>query len=414
MELTIWQYFFPIIKQRNRVIIESPDVSFSDIPASQTASAQTFREGANLRYLNLESLFGVTSEGWESLNLTSASVKVQTSTDSGANWTDITASGFEGLLPTEYTLNTLQAQVGHRFGFRIHEDAIDSDINYNATNRLRFLATIGDGMATRQVVIPFTAASAVSFSSLAATTNATAKTYREGASLDTFNLADLIAAITDWGEIHLDSAEAELQFSDDSGATWEEHTTTEEGLATTEYTLNTDALLSDGDLGFRLHADSIANDLPHDGADRFRIYVTLTEGGVNRYVSIPVSLLAPVALTDLPATTTLSAQTFREGATQTVIDLVASISEITARSDLNLDSVTAVVQSSDDSGATWTDMGVLGFEGLLPTEYTLDTDDLLSDLEVGFRIHAAAISADIEHDAEDRLRILITLDDGIS
>ena len=59
-------------------------------------------------------------------------------------------------------------------------------------------------------------------------------------------------------------------------------------------------------------------------------------------------------------------------------------------------------------------MGVLGFQGLLPSEYTLNTDDLLSMLEVGFRIHDAAISTDIEHDAEDRLRILITLDDGIS
>ena len=221
-------------------------------------------------------------------------------------------------------------------------------------------------MATRQVVIPFTAASAVSFSSLAATTNATAKTYREGASLDTFGLAGLIAAITDWDEIHLDSAEAEVQFSSDSGANWAEHAAEQEGLAVSERTLNTDDLLANGNLGFRLHADSIDDDLPHDGTNRFRIYVTLEDGGVNRYVSIPVSLLAPVALTDLPATTTFSAQTFREGAAETVIDLVAGIAEITARSDLNLDSVTAIVQYSDDSGATLDEYGCTWFSGATP------------------------------------------------
>ena len=134
MEITIWQYFIPLMK-RSPASIVSPITSFSDILSFQTASPETFREGANLRYLNLESLFGVPSGGWESLNLTSASVKVQTSTDGGTNWADITASGFQGLLPTEYTLNTTQAQVGHRFGFRIHEDVIDSDINYNDTNQ---------------------------------------------------------------------------------------------------------------------------------------------------------------------------------------------------------------------------------------------------------------------------------------
>ena len=396
--------------------LENSDRDLSELTSPQAAQSQSFREGASERILDIEALIdGMDTDTWEFYSINSAAVKVQNSDDSGATWIDMTALGFEGLLPSEYTINTSRLVSNHELGFRIHSNAISDNISLDGANRLRFLITIGDSNMTQiQVAVPFAAESLLSLSSLAAMTNATARTHREGASIATFSLVDLIAGLSAWSDIHLDSAGAVVQFSDDSGATWEEHTTTQAGLAIGERTLNTTDLLANGNIGFRLHADSIELELPHDGTNRFRIYATLTESGVNRYVSIPLNLLAPVALSSLAALTTAAAQTYREGAVQTVHDITSFITGISDRNDINLESATAKVQNSDDSGATWIDMTALGFEGLLPSEYTLDTDDLLSMLELGFRIHSNAIDMNISHDGVNRLRILITFDDGLS
>jgi hypothetical protein len=391
--------------------LEDMSFSLSDIVTPQTADAETFTAGATERFIDLEDWDGIDSGTWENYDITSVSVVVQHSSDSGGTWTDIGVTGFEGLLPTEYTLNTTEALTAHRFGFRIHNGAIDADIEHDAVNRLRFLVTIEDNnMAMIERSIPFSAESRISLSSFPATTNATARTVREGGTADSVSLTSLLSLITDWDDIHWDSAAAVIQQSTDEGATWATQTAEFEGLAISERTLTTDDLLANGNFSLSLGEDTLDADILHDSEDRLRVYVTLVSGDITRYVSIPYSFRAPNSLSDLTSFLTSAAQIFREGSAAATLEYTTLFSDITDIDDYNIHTATLIVQYSDDSGVNWHPMGSLGFQGLLPSEYTLTTTNLATMLEWMFNIHNNVIDTAILHDAEDRLRFLLTIE----
>ena len=388
------------------------EASLSDLDAFATADAETFREAQSERFIDLEDVLGISAGTWENYNIDSAGVVVQHSSDSGANWANIGVTGFQGLLPTEYTLNTTESVSAHRFGFRIHNNVIESDILADATNRLRFLVTIeDDNMAMIERSIPFTAESRISLSSFPATTNATARTVREGGTADAVSLTSLLSLITDWDDVHWDTGTtAVIQQSEDEGASWETQTAEFEGLAISERTLTTDDLLANGNLSLALGADTLAADIPHDAENRLRVYVTLVSGDVTRYISIPYNFRAPESLSDLTTFLTATAQTFREGSAAATLEYTTLFSDITDIDDYNIHEATLIVQYSDDSGVNWHPMGALGFQGLLPTEYTLTTSNLESALEWMFNIHNNVISDPIEHDGTNRLRFLLTIE----
>ena len=385
--------------------------SLSDLAAFATADAEQFREGQAERFIDLEDILDLEAGQWEWYNIASAGVVVQHSNDSGANWENIGVTGFQGLLPTEYTLNTTEALSAHRFGFRIHNNVIDSDILADATNRLRFLVTIEDNnMAEIERSIPFSAESRISLSSFPATTNATARTVREGSTADAVDLTDLLSLITDWDDIHWDSAGAVVQQSEDEGATWATQTAEFEGLAISERTLTTDDLLANGNLSLSLGEDTLDADIPHDAENRLRVYVTLVSGDITRYVSIPYNFRAPSSLSDLTTFLTSAAQIFREGSAAATLEYTSLFSDITDVDDYNISQATLIVQHSTDSGVNWNPMGATGFEGLLPTEYTLTTTNLESMLEWMFNIHNNVIENPILHDGENRLRFLLNIE----
>ena len=387
------------------------EVSLSDLDAFGTTDTETFREAQAERFIDLEDVLGITPGTWESYNIASAAVKVQHSNDSGANWENIGVTGFQGLLPTEYSLNTTEALSAHRFGFRIHNNVIDSDILADATNRLRFLVTIeDDNMAEIERSIPFSAESRISLSSFPTTTNATARTVREGGTADAVDLTDLLSLITNWDDIHWDSAGAVVQQSEDEGATWATQTGEFQGLAISERTLTTDDLLANGNLSLALGEDTLDADIPHDAEDRLRVYVTLVSGDITRYVSIPYNFRAPNSLSDLTTFLTAAAQIFREGSAAATLEYTDLFNDITDIDDYNISEVTLIVQYSDDSGANWHPMDATGFQGLLPTEYTLTTTNLASMLEWMFNIHNNVIDNPILHDGENRLRFLLNIE----
>ena len=388
------------------------EASLSDLAAFATADAEQFREGQAERFIDLEDILGLEAGQWEWYNIASAAVKVQHSSDSGANWENIGVTGFQGLLPTEYTLNTTEALSAHRFGFRIHNNVIDSDILADATNRLRFLVTIeDDNMAEIERAIPFSAESRISLSSFPATTNATARTVREGGTTDAVSLTSLLSLITDWDDIHWDSGTtAVIQQSADEGATWATQTGEFQGLAISERTFTTDDLLANGNLSLALGADTLDADIPHDAENRLRVYVTLVSGDITKYVSIPYNFRAPSSLSDLTTFLTSAAQIFREGSAAATLEYTSLFSDITDVDDYNISQATLIVQHSTDSGVNWNPMGATGFEGLLPTEYTLTTTNLESMLEWMFNIHNNVIDTAILHDGTNRLRFLLNIE----
>ena len=388
------------------------EASLSDLAAFATVDAETFREGQSERFIDLEDILGLEAGQWEWYNIASAGVVVQHSSDSGANWENIGVTGFQGLLPTEYTLNTTETVSAHRFGFRIHNNVIDSDILADATNRLRFLVTIeDDNMAEIERAIPFSAESRISLSSFPATTNATARTVREGGTADAVSLTSLLSLITDWDDIHWDSGTtAVIQRSDDNGVTWVTQTAEFAGLAISERTFTTDDLLANGNLSLALGADTLDADIPHDAENRLRVYVTLVSGDITKYVSIPYNFRAPSSLSDLTTFLTSAAQIFREGSAAATLEYTSLFSDITDIDDYNISEVTLIVQYSNDSGANWHPMDATGFEGLLPTEYTLTTTNLASMLEWMFNIHNNVIDTAILHDGTNRLRFLLNIE----
>ena len=384
-------------------------LSLSDL-SDVTAADETFIEGAAQRFLNLESIAGMGHRNWRRYNIETVATVVEYLATPGdvTSWTTLGATGFQGLLPTEYTINP-NANNG-RLGFRIHASSIDNDI----TGRLRLAIIITDNnMANLELLVPFDVESLTSAGSLANATNVTARTYREGATIDTFGLAQFISGLSGWGDVHWDSAAAIMQVSTDSGVTWETHSSEQDGLDTDEYTLDTDDLLANGNVGFRLHAESILSDIAHDDTTRFRILVTLTSGVYTIYVNIPVNLRAPTSLNSLTTPQTTASITYREGAGEVRFAIANVLTGISDIDDVNLDNAPVIVeyQAIEGDDTSWTPMGSTGFQGLLPTEYTVDNDirsSVASDRgEVGFRVHNNVIESAIT----GRLRFKITLTD---
>ena len=387
-------------------LLNSTGSVLTGLTTPQSAVSRVYREGDAEQILELVNLISGL-DAWDSDITVTAKMQYQATADDEASWTDMGALGFQGLLTSEYTIRILS---NGRVGFAIHNNSIDTDID----DRLRLVINLEDSnMANLILRVPFDARSLTSLSSLANETNVTARTYREGAALDTFGLAQFISGLTNWNEVHLDSVSAVVRVSTNSGGAWATHSSEQDGLDTDEYTLNTDDLLANGNLGFRLHADSILSDIAHDDTTRFEIYVTMTSSGVNKYVLIPLNLRAPTSLSALTTPQQATSRIYREGASEVrfnIEDLIIGIDDI---NDLNLDTATVTVQyqATEDDDTTWTDMGVLGFQGLLPSEYTVDNDIRVTGSdrgEVGFRIHPDTIGADIN----GRLRFEINLGDG--
>ena len=346
-----------------RVAERSP-LFLSDL-SDFTADSETFAEGATQRFLNLESIAGMGSGDWQRYNIETVTASVQYLATPGdaTTWTELGATGFQGLLPSEYTIN-LNTATG-RLGFRIHASSIDNEI----TGRLRLAITITDNnMANLELLVPFDVESLTSAGSLANATNVTARTYREGATIDTFGLAQFISGLSGWGDVHWDSAAAIMQVSTDSGVTWETHSSEHDGLDTDEYTLDTDDLLANGNVGFRLHAESILSDIAHDDTTRFRILVTLTSGVYTIYVNIPVNLRAPTSLNSLTTPQTTASITYREGAGEVRFAIANVLTGISDIDDVNLDNAPVIVeyQAIEGDDTSWTPMGSTGFQGTTP------------------------------------------------
>ena len=379
----------------------------SGLTTPQTASSRTYQEGSTESIITLvDEIAGL--DTWNDEITLTAKVQYLATAGDNTSWTDMGATGFQGLLRTEYTLRNLS---NGRVGFRIHNNVITNNIN----DRLRLSIYIEDSnMANLELFVPFDVESLTSASSLAPTTNVTARTYREGVALDTFGLAQFISGLDAWNDVHWDSVSAEVRVSTDSGATWATHSDEQDGLDTDEYTLNTDDAFPNGNLGYRLHADTLLSDIAHDDTIRFEIRVTMVSGTITRYVRIPLNLRAPTSLSSLTTPQTAASRIYREGANEiryAVADLVTGISDV---NEINLDDAIVIVEFQATAGddSTWTEMGPTGFQGLLPTEYTLDNDirsSVVDDRgEVGFRIHPDAIEMAIQ----GRLRHKITLRDG--
>lgn len=386
--------------------------SLSDLAATGTYTAQEYRQGASEVFVDLENVFGIDTGDWERYNIQSVSIDIQKSSDNGGNWEDIDATGFQGLLPTEYHLNTTEALSDHRFGFRIFENVIDDEILYNDTNRLRFLVAIEDNnMAEITRYIPFSALSGVDLSSFNHTTVFSAITVREGGATVDIDLVAGLFQIDSWSDVHWSAVTAAVQQSADSGQNWADQTAEFQGLAVSERTLTTTSLLSDGDLSIALGADTIPTDILHDDTNRMRILVTMSDGTHTRFVAIPVSFRAPLSLSDLTAIRTSAAQEFRQGAAATNLSYTNLFDDITDISDYNIKTASVKVQRSSNNGQTWEDMDSSGFQGLLPTEYTLTTTSLMTALQFMFRIHENAIQSEILHDGQNRLRFLLAITD---
>ena len=379
----------------------------SGLTTPQTASSRTYQEGSTESIITLvDEIAGL--DTWNDEITLTAKVQYLATAGDNTSWTDMGATGFQGLLRTEYTLRNLS---NGRVGFRIHNNVITNNIN----DRLRLVINIEDSnMANVELLVPFDVESLVSAGSLPNATNATARTYREGVALAIFNVTNLISGLNSFNDVHWDSASAIIQVSTDNGVTWATHASEQDGLDTDEYTLNTDDLFANGNIGFTLHANSILSDIAHDDTTRFRMLVTLVSGVYTRFVNIPLNFRAPVSLSSLAATTTAPSRDYREGANEERYAIAGLITGISDINDVNLDAATVVVQYQATVGDndSWTDMDATGFQGLLPTEYTID-NDIRSSVdadrgEVGFRIHPDVIEMAIQ----GRLRHKITLTDG--
>ena len=377
-------------------------VDLSSITSPQTAGKLDFLEGFDEEIINLVDKINGLDEWGQGV---SVSPKIQYLGTVGDNtsWTDITETGFMGLIPDEYELRSLSRG---RIGFKVKPNSITNDID----DRLRFIILLEDSnMATLQLFVPFDVESLISANSLAAITNVSARTYREGAALDTFGLAQFISGLTNWSDVHWDSAGAVVRVSEDSGGTWATHSSEKDGLETSEYTLNTGDLLANGNIGFNLHAEAIPSNIAHDDAIRFEIYITMVSGSTTRYVRIPITLLAPTDVSSLTGSQTASSRTYREGDAITRFTIADLVSGISAIDDLNLDSADIVVQYLNLSNV-WTDYTALAFMDLLREEWTLENDIRASGSDrgtVGFKIHPDSVGDSIT----GKLRFKITMTD---
>ena len=383
-----------------------PFSPISELTTPQTASTYTIHEGGDaLTFALGDLLTGLGS--WNSINPTGLTAKMQYSGDSGANWTDLGALGWQGLLRSEIPV-TSDIDAGE-VEVQLNAGSIEHDFPYTGTNRFRVHVEVEDDSGSLVLLIPLNIHSEVRLADLTSPQTADPETIHEGGSTLTLDLPSRITGIADWEDIHATAVRANIQRSGNDGVDWFDLDATGwHGLLLSEIPTSADA--DAGEVAVALNAGSIDNNFPHDGENRFRVHVEIDDAaGTTFELNIPLNLHSLIALSSITSPINADPVTVHEGGGAVTLSIVDLIAEVDSLEDIHLTDLQVKVQYSGDSGANWTDLGVLGWHGLLLSEIPTSAD--ADTGEVDIEVNAHSIDQDYPNDGTNRFRLQIRADD---